>query len=122
MVAAAQLLCEFLAGKRLVDLHGLTDDEALTAFGSMEIERPACVTAATAAAKAAFADFRSRRIEEFRGEKALICTCFGVTEERIATAIHEKSLTTVAQVGVATSAGTGCGSCRMLIDEMLDGR
>lgn len=122
MVASAEIVSEFLAGKALVDLHGLLDDGMLTGLGSIEIERPACVSASVNAARAAFADYRSRQIEEFRGEKALICTCVGVTEERIETAIIKFRMTTVQEVGAKTNAGTGCGSCRMLIQEILDGR
>jgi NifU-like protein len=122
MVAAAEIVCEFLAGKGLGDLKGLTDREMLSALGTIDLDRSACVNSSISAARRAFADFRSRQIEEFRGEKALICTCFGVTEDRIEASIRESGLQTVAQVGDATNAGTGCGSCRMLIEEMLDGR
>ncbi len=120
MVASAEIICKFLDGKELGDLHGLSDSEMLNRLGPVEIERAACVSASIAAVKAAFADFRLRQIEEFSGEKALICTCFGVTEDRIVTAINEYALKTVEQVGLNTNAGTGCGSCRMLIQEIID--
>jgi len=120
MIASAEVICSFLDGKELADLHGLSDREMLAAFDDIEVERPACVSASISAVKAAFADFHSRQIEEFSGEKALICTCFGVTEERIEFVINEHALDTVEQVGEATNAGTGCGSCRMLIQEIID--
>jgi NifU-like protein len=68
----------------------------------------------------AFADFRAFQIEEFAGEKALICTCFGVSEERIEKAITENNLQTVEEVGEFCRAGTGCGSCQPLIQEIID--
>lgn len=120
MIASAEVICSFLDGKELADLHGLSDREMLAAFDDMAVERPACVSASISAVKAAFADFRSRQIEEFSGEKALICTCFGVTVQRIEFVINEHALDTVEQVGRATNAGTGCGSCRMLIQEIID--
>jgi NifU-like protein len=55
------------------------------------------------------------------GEAALICTCFGVTDDRIREMIASRRARTVRQVGELTNAGTGCGSCQMLIREILDG-
>jgi len=124
MLAAADILAERIIKRRLIDLHGLNDGELHLQVESKLDEVPAgrieCVEACIKALRAAFADFRSRQIEEFRGEKALICTCFGVTEETIEQNIEERSLHTVEEVAVACNAGSGCGSCRMLIQEILD--
>jgi NifU-like protein len=122
MVASAEVIARSLSGKALSDLHGLNEAEPRDGLPEIQIGRETCIAASFAAAKAAFADLRSRQVEEFRGEKALICTCFGVTEERIEAEISLNGLTTVDEVGVKTNAGTGCGSCRMLIEELLDAR
>jgi NifU-like protein len=66
------------------------------------------------------AEYRRHRIEEFQGEKALICTCFGVSEETIVNVIAENDLTDVDEVSGLCRAGSGCGSCRMLIAELID--
>jgi NifU-like protein len=66
------------------------------------------------------ADYRTYAIEEFRGERALICTCFGVSEESVQRYIEAEMPETVAEVTAACRAGGGCGSCRMLIQEMID--
>lgn len=121
---AADVLAQWVINKRLVELHGL-DDSALREIIENEIgEIPdaniACITAAISALKDAFADYRTRRREEFRGEKALICTCFGVTEERIEELITKSQPTSVEQITSLSGAGGGCGSCRMLIQELLD--
>lgn len=124
MLAAAEFLAREVSGKKLSELHGL-DRGALTqltcdAIGEIMPERGSCVAAATMALANAFADFRSRQIEEFRGETALICTCFGITEDKIEEEIHRNDLRTVDEVSNAINAGRGCGSCRMLIQEILD--
>ncbi len=41
----------------------------------------------------------------------VICTCFSVSEERIAAAIRDHGLMTPAQIGAMLGAGTNCGSC-----------
>lgn len=121
MLAASELIAARVSGKKLSELHSLDGElEVLSALTSGETRRADCVASAMKAMRGAFADFRSRQIEEFRGEKALICTCFGVTEEDIENAISDGSLRTLEQVSTATNAGDGCGSCRVLIEEILD--
>ena len=41
----------------------------------------------------------------------VVCACFSVRLSSVNTAIREQGLTTVAEIGCALGAGTGCGSC-----------
>lgn len=124
LTAAADFLAEMLEEKILTDLHGLDDGafqaEIEAALGEFPAHRRHCLELVTDALKRAFADFRVAQIVEFSGEKALICTCFGVSEEKIERIITEKSLETVEQVSDLCNAGDGCGACRPLIQELLD--
>jgi NifU-like protein len=126
MLAAADVLLEFVENKRLADLHGLALPELAelieNSLGEIPDGRSECVDAGIRALRLAFADLRARQIEEFRGEKALICTCFGVTEEDLETHIAKNDLETVDAVALACNAGSGCGSCSALIQEILDSR
>lgn len=58
--------------------------------------------------------------EEWIGEEALICTCFGVSESAIEQEIRAHSLSTIEEVTVACKAGAGCRSCYPLIQDILD--
>lgn len=122
--AAAELLAGGLTGRSLTDLHGLDRGEfhdlLAGEFGECPQERAHCFEIALDAVRAALADFRAFRLEEFRGERALICTCFGVSEDTIEQVIAGRAPETVEEVSRLTRAGSGCGSCRMLIQEMLD--
>lgn len=124
MIAAAEACCRRLDGAKLVELHGL--DEAPFERLQTELEpnervaRGPCFAASTMAVKSALAAYRLSRIEEFAGERALICTCFGVSEDRIAEFIAARSPESPADIADALRAGSGCGSCRMLIQEMID--
>ncbi len=124
MIAAADVLAERIKGRQLSDLHGLNDDdlnsEIYNVLSCFPNDRRQCVGVCIEALRQAFADFRVRQIEEFPGEKALVCTCFGVTEETIETHIRERLIKTVDEVSRICNAGSGCGSCRMLIQEMID--
>jgi len=124
MIAAAEFTCRTLEGKSLTDLHGDLANEVLLRaadqLAHIPAERASCIGACAESISLCFADFRAFVLEEFAGEKALICTCFGVSEETIERKIEELNLSTVEEVGAACNAGRGCGSCQFLIREILD--
>jgi NifU-like protein len=114
MTAAAESISSRLRGMRLTDLHGEIER-------GPEFEgRYECTSAVLSAVQNSFADHRARRIEEFHGETALICTCFGVAEETIDEFVRSSHANCVAEVSESLRAGSGCGSCRMLIQEIID--
>ena len=123
-IAAAEVLAETICGKKLTELHGLENAELKTeietALGLFPDGRTHCAEICFDALHAALNDFRSIQIEEFTGEKALICTCFGVSEEEIETIIEKNAVETVEEVTSICNAGGGCGSCVMLIRELID--
>lgn len=49
----------------------------------------------------------------------IICNCMGVSRGDIEDAIRTKGLKTAEEVSNATDAGTGCGGCVGLIEEIL---
>jgi len=53
-------------------------------------------------------------------DNAQICNCNGVSKHDVVCAIQEKSCTSVAKVGGATKAGTGCGSCKGLVAQIIE--
>ncbi|NOT49234.1 MAG: hypothetical protein HOP17_16005 [Acidobacteria bacterium] len=126
MIAAADVLAEYLTGCELTGLHSVAESELTDFVRGQLVDLPTarvqCVHVVLEAIRAALSDYRSYLIEEFSGEKPLICTCFGVSEETIESCISEKKPEFVEDVTAACRAGGGCGSCRMLIQEMLDAR
>ncbi len=124
MIAAAETLCETINGKKLVELHGLNKSvlqrEIETELGKFPENRGHCLEVCLESLQEAFANFRQFQIEEFAGEKALICTCFGISEEAIENLIEKKSLSNIEEVTENCGAGGGCGSCQSLIQDILD--
>ncbi|MDQ2747320.1 MAG: iron-sulfur cluster assembly scaffold protein [Acidobacteriota bacterium] len=123
-IAAADILAEKIVGSCLNEIHGAEAnvwraiiEAALDIFPA---PRTHCLELALKSVQNAFADFRVRQIEEFAGEKSLICTCFGVSEETIEKLIERAAPKTVEEVSALCNAGSGCGSCRFLIQELLD--
>lgn len=122
LIATADLLAETIINKQLSELHGLENFKRIIAekLGEFPVERKHCIELAIETLHSAFNDFRSRKLEEFTGEKALICTCFGVSEETIEKIIAVNNCETVGEVANLCNAGSGCGSCQPLIQEILD--
>ena len=124
LIAAAEALAGKITGKLLTELHSfdgqILQSEIENEIGEFSEHRKHCLELATESLRSALADFRALQIEEFTGEQALICTCFGVSEKTIETQIEKESLSTVEDVTDACSAGGGCGSCQPLIQEIID--
>ncbi len=123
-VAAAEIIAGEMAGRSLKSLAGLGFESVIRIVeqvtGELPDERYQCAEIAFEAFSRAVADYRTKYLEEFAGERALICMCFGVDEETIERSINIGGADSVDAVSAATNAGSGCGSCRMLIQSMLD--
>lgn len=61
---------------------------------------------------------RTPRYDEER--EALLCRCFGITEQSVRQAIALNDLKTINAVVEATTAGSGCGSCQTDIRRLID--
>lgn len=119
----SEILIEKVKRKSLTELRGIEN-----LFNEVEKElnvpedRKHCVLMVFNAFRLTFAELRRKRIQEFKGESALVCSCFGVSEDVIEKTIEELDLKTVEQVGQICRAGMGCGSCRPIIQDILDSR
>ncbi len=122
LIATADLLAETILNQQLNELHGLENLTQIVEeyFGKFPVERTHCLELAIDTLHSAFNDFRSHKLEEFAGEKALICTCFGVSEDLIERVILQNQCETVEDVMQICNAGGGCGSCQPLIQEIID--
>lgn len=123
-IAAAAVLSERVKGRKLNELHGLDKNvlknEIERELGLFSQSRAHCLEICIDALQSAFKKFRAAQIEEFAGEQALICTCFGVSEATIEKLVEEKSLASVEEITENCSAGGGCGACQPLVQEILD--
>ncbi len=124
LIAAAETLAKLIVGKYSTELHSLDkqffEREIEQEIGEFPENRTHCRELALNALQNAFADFRRVQIEEWVGEKALICTCFSISEETIENLVKKDALETVEDVTDACRAGGGCGSCQPLIQDIID--
>lgn len=52
-------------------------------------------------------------------EDATICSCENITKGKICNAIEENNITQVSEIKKCTKAGTGCGGCVPMLDDLL---
>ena len=124
MVAACEVVTEYLVSRHVPELHCDRPDELLkhlaNELGTFPEGRGHCSAVVVDALKSALGQYREKLIDEYRGERALICTCFGIDEDTIENCIAENGLTTVTDVIDRCRAGGGCGSCQPIIQELID--
>jgi NifU-like protein len=120
LIANASVLTETVKDLGVGRAARLSESEIADWFGGLPDNRTLCARLCREALHAALANYHAATREEWTGEEALICTCFCVSEKSIESAIKTRSLRSVEQVTRACNAGGGCGSCRPLIEEILD--
>lgn len=120
LVAAASALTEILKGMVIGEAAAMSEAAVAELVGGHPPDKAHCIALCREALHEAAVYYRSATLEEWTGDEALICTCFGVSEKSIERAIHAHALHTIAQVTRACNAGGGCGSCRPLIEDILE--
>ena len=122
LVAACSSLTEMVQGKATGLAAALVQspEKLIENLGEWPADRGGCAALACEALVSAIQNYSDSVRDEWSGEEALICTCFGVSEHTIERAIQTGGLQTSAEVTRATNAGAGCRSCWLLIQDMLD--
>jgi len=126
MTAAAELAADRLKNALLSRLGGIDDDFVSGIFrdaiGTEPSDRRQCLAAVNYAIRKALTKYRNSLISEFSGESALLCTCFGLSEEAIVKLVQELEMNDLETLLTVSNAGNGCGSCRLLLQEIIDNR
>lgn len=123
LIAHASVTTEIIRGLTTAEAakaSGLLQETLSEYFGAPPRGKEQCIRLCAEALREAVAHYSQRVRDEWTGEEALICTCFGVSEKRIEQAIADKGLRTVREVTRACNAGGGCQSCHPLIEEILE--
>ncbi len=128
VIAYADFLCEVITDRRMEQIQelkplirSLEDHFDIPTFASdMNFTRAHCLSLCVDALSIAFSAFRQSKVNDWEGESPLICSCFGIDEATICKAIKENKLDSISEIGKFTNAGTGCGSCQLVIEELID--
>jgi NifU-like protein len=122
LVAALSVLTEQARNKTTAEAAALAEDlETIEQrLGREAAGRGECVLLASEALLEAIRAYSDSARDHWDGDDALICTCFGVSEQSIEKEVRAKSLSTIAEVTKACNAGAGCRSCYPLIEDILE--
>jgi NifU-like protein len=127
LFAAADILCEKIIDHSIVDFKFVTKRNYQTLSASIENvlnefppDRKHCLELVTETFLAIIQNSQFVEINNWNGDDALICVCFGVSEKTIIVAVQDDNLKTVSEVTQKCNAGGGCGSCQLLIQDILD--
>ena len=120
LIASASALTETVQDLSVARAATLPPSAVTDWFDESPPDRAHCAQLARDALLAALSNYHSRTLEEWTGDEALICTCFGVSEKTIEREIRAHSLRVVQDVTRACNAGGGCGSCHPLIEDILE--
>ena len=121
-IASASVLTELCKGKTLDEVKKITNKDIADALGGLPKEKMHCSVMGEEALDAAVRFFESggTLTKPAAKEGKIVCTCFGVTDREIATAVRGNNLTTVEEVTNFTKAGGGCGGCHEEIQKIID--
>ncbi|MDT4896485.1 MAG: NifU-like protein [Acidobacteriota bacterium] len=120
LIASASVLTETIKDLAISRAATLGDNAITDWFEELPSDREHCAALCREALHAALANYHNTRREEWAGDEALICTCFGVSEKTIEQVIQTRALHTVNEVTRACHAGGGCQSCHPLIVDILE--
>ena len=122
LVAACSFLTTAVKGKTSGEAAAMCqspDSFIATLPGDWPADRNHCAALACETLVSTIRNYSAAVRDEWSGDDALICTCFGVSERTIEDVIQKKNLCTIAEVTRASNAGAGCKSCYPLIEDIL---
>jgi NifU-like protein len=121
-IASASVLTEMCKGKTIDEVKRITNKEIAEALGGLPKEKMHCSVMGQEALDAALRFYESggKETKPAVKEGTVVCTCFGVTDREIETAVRANNLTTVEEVTNFTKAGGGCGGCHSEIQKIID--
>lgn len=118
-IATSSALTEMIKGKTLEEAEKITNQDIVSFLGGLPEQKMHCSVMGREALEAAIENYRNGTTGKRELEGHVVCVCFGVTEDKIRSAIRDNGLTTVEQVTNYTKAGGGCGGCIPEIEEIL---
>ncbi|MEB3336962.1 MAG: Fe-S cluster assembly protein NifU [Leptolyngbyaceae bacterium] len=119
-IASSSALTEIIKGITLDEALKVSNRDIANYLGGLPEEKMHCSVMGQEALEAAIFKYRGIEVEHHEeDEGTLICSCFGVSENRIRRVVIENNLTTVEQVTSYVKAGGGCSSCAAEIEDLI---
>jgi NifU-like protein len=119
-IASSSALTEIIKGLTLDDALNISNQDIAEFLGGLPEAKMHCSVMGQEALEAAIYKYRGIEIEHHEEDEGrLVCSCFGVSDNRIRRVVIENNLTTVEQVTSYVKAGGGCSSCAAEIEDLI---
>jgi NifU-like protein len=120
-IASASALTEMVKGKTLDEAAAISNDDIAETLGGLPRAKMHCSVMGREALEAAIANYRGEEIHAHdEDEGRLVCTCFGITEDKIRRAVREDRLESIEDITNFTKAGGGCQTCHPDLEEIIE--
>lgn len=124
MIAAGESIAAAFEKRELTNIGGFDGagpTDALSGVtGELSPERGHCISTAADAFKKALAKYREKAAAAYNGDSPLVCSCYGISEADVNETIKMNNVESIDSFMKFSRAGAGCGSCRMVIEELID--
>lgn len=119
-IASSSALTELVKGLTLDEALKISNKDIAEFLGGLPEAKMHCSVMGQEALEAAIYKYRGIEVEVHEeDEGALVCSCFGISDNKIRRVIIENNLTTAEEVTNYVKAGGGCGSCLVDIEDII---
>ncbi len=120
-IASSSALTEIIKGMKVEDAAKVKNKDIADYLGGLPPEKMNCSVMGEEALEAAIRNYKGLPpLEHVDDHSALICKCFGITENQIREAVRVNGLKEVREVTNFTKAGGACGKCRGRILDIIE--
>jgi len=121
-IASSSALTEMVKGRTVDEALKVTNQDIADYLDGLPAEKMHCSVMGREALEAAVKSYKlgGKPVDYSHEEGKIICKCFGITEEKIISAIKQNNIKTLEEITNFTKAGGACGKCKTDLQEILD--